>query len=306
MMTRRGYGWMAALVLIGWCLAPRQAWAWGRDGHSIVGKIAELRLTAKAKQVLQEQITDISLGNVDISSWPDTITKNPHFAGVFPNNSLWHYVDIPYDATEYDPIREGKAAADKLGKDFADVGTENNVIEQISIWQGVLADKQAPGFKRKTALRFVVHFLGDIHQPLHCATRGDGGGNAVPVLYLGTFDHHVHLHQVWDDNLVDAARQGTEPLIYAFQLHQKITDDQKKAWETVTVPKDWAKESHQLAKDYAYPPVLEQGWNGNPNGPPVRLDMDYVKKATPVVEQQLMKAGVRLAKILNDALDPAP
>ena len=291
---------LTLLVVLAWGLAPQFGWAWGRDGHSIVGKIAELRLTQSARSTLREQITDLSLASYEISSWPDEIAHQAHYNNVFPNNSFWHFVDIPYEADEYDAQREGAAVSQRVGHD---VGTKNNVVEQIEYWKGVLADKQAPAFKRKTALRFVVHFVGDIHQPLHCTTRNDQGGNGVPVLYLGIYDPHVKLHQVWDDNLVTAARGDLEPVVYAYKLNQKVTNAERQEWEGVVSPRDWAKESHKLAKEVAYPPVLNQTWDQDH---PVRLEEDYVQNATPVVEQQLMKAGVRLGKVLNDALGSQP
>jgi hypothetical protein len=173
----------------------------------------------------------------------------------------------------------------------------------IDRWKKVLADKTAPAVQRRSALGFVVHFLGDIHQPLHCATHDDEGGNTVPVIYLGVYDLHVKLHQVWDDNLVTAVRGRLDPSAYAYKLHTQVSDKDKAEWEAAAAPRQWAKESHQLAKDVAYPPVIEQKWDAHH---PVRIDSDYVNRAKPVVERQLMKAGVRLAKVLNDALDPAP
>jgi hypothetical protein len=288
-------------LAIAWGLTPQVAWSWGRNGHKIVGKIAELRLSDKAKKALA-QITDLSLADDQIANWADKIAHMPGFQGTYKFNNLWHFVDIPFDADEYDPDREAQAVAKRLNLPLEKVGTKNNVIEQIEIWKKVLADPNETLFKRKTALRFLVHFLGDIHQPLHCANRNDAGGNAVQVIYLGIFDPHVKLHQVWDDNLVNEVQGELEPEVLAFKLNQTIEQQGKAAdWEAVTTPKEWAKESHGLAKKFAYPPVIDQKWDTKHQ--PVRLEMDYVKACKPVVETQLMKAGVRLAKLLNEALE---
>jgi hypothetical protein len=111
----------------------------------------------------------------------------------------------------------------------------------------------------------------------------------------------VKLHQVWDTSLIDFARGQTPLDTYAGKLNQRITDKNQTDWEADMGPASWAKESHQLAKKYAYPPVIDQKWDDHKNDP-VNLDIDYAKNAMPVVEAQLMKAGVRLAKILNEAL----
>jgi len=295
-MLRRQCGVLVLAAVVFACSTPQVSWGWGRDGHSIVGKIAELRLSDKAHAALVE-ITDRSLADVKISSWPDTITQLPNP----PLNAFWHYVDIPYKAEDFDPQREAEAVAKRVHKTVAEIGTENNVIDKITYWKKVLADPNEIRYKRYTALRFVVHFVGDIHQPLHCITRDDTGGNGVPVTFLGQFDPHVKLHQVWDTSLVNFAR-GEIPLdTYALKLAQKVTDKDVNAWLTDMEPKAWAKESHDLAKKYVYPPVMDQKWDLQKDVP-VKLDANYAQTARPIVETQLMKAGVRLARILEEAL----
>jgi hypothetical protein len=297
-MMRRPFTSLTLAVTVLWCLTPQVGWTWGRDGHSIVGRIAELRLSEKAQQALAD-LTDRSLADVQVSSWADTITHQT----VYPLNAFWHYVDIPFDANEFDPQREAEAVAKRVDKTVAQIGTKNNVIDQIASWKDVLANTKGTRYKRYTALRFVVHFLGDIHQPLHCITRNDAGGNDVPVTFLGQFDPHVKLHQVWDTSLVALARGKTPLDTYAAKLNKRITDKNQAEWEADMAPRAWAKESHELAKQYAYPPVLEQKFDQHKEVP-VRLDEGYAQKAVPVVETQLMKAGVRLAKVLNEALAP--
>jgi hypothetical protein len=121
------------------------------------------------------------------------------------------------------------------------------------------------------------------------------------VTFLGQYDPHVKLHQVWDNSLINFSRGNVALDSYSGKLNQKITSSKKTEWEADMAPRTWAKESHELAKKYAYPPVLEQEWS---NDVPVKLDLGYANAARPVVETQLMKAGVRLAKVLNDALAP--
>lgn len=290
------------VMVVGLSIAAQNGWGWGRDGHRAVAKVAELRLNEKAKAAL-EDLTDISIGTDKIASWADQIAHIPSLVkgpGPLALNNFWHYADIPYDADGYDQDREAKEVAKRVKKTVEEIGKNHNVIEQIKLWKVVLADPNEKVSQRRMALKFIVHFLGDIHQPLHCISRNDAGGNSVDVTYLGVIDPHVHLHQVWDDNLVLEVKGKLNDDAFALALNQKATPDAAAEWEKVASPQKWAEESHQLAKKFAYPPVIDQKWDENKQ--PVRLEMDYVKTAATVVETQLTKAGVRLAKILNDAL----
>jgi S1/P1 Nuclease len=296
-----------ALVIVGFTICTQHAWSWGRDGHQAVGKIAELRLNDKAKTAL-EDLTDLSLANDKIANWADSIAHVPSLVkgpGLLSHNNFWHYADIPYEVETYDQEREANEVAKRLKLSVNDIGKDNNVIEQIGRWRKVLADPTKQVSERKTALRFLVHFVGDIHQPLHCISRkNDGGGNAVDISYLGVINPHVHLHQVWDDNLVLELKGKQTTDVFAFALNQKVMPNSAMEWEKIISPKDWAEESHRLAKKFAYPPVIDQMWDENKQ--PVRLDIGYVNTCKPVVETQLMKAGVRLAKLLNDTLGSLP
>jgi hypothetical protein len=113
----------------------------------------------------------------------------------------------------------------------------------------------------------------------------------------------VKLHQVWDTSLVDRVRGNVPVEAYAGKLSKRVTAKNQADWEADLAPLTWAKESHDLAKRFAYPPVIDQKWDPS-KGDPVRLELDYVQGAAPVVETQLMKAGVRLARVLNEALAP--
>lgn len=296
-MTRNCCRYFVTLAMLV-CIASPFAWGFGQQGHSIVGRIAELRLSEKAHAALAD-LTDRSLADIQLSSWPDTITHT----SVFPLNAFWHYADIPYKADEFDAKREAVEVAQRAHKTVDEIGTENNVIDKITFWKNVLANPKESRYRRYTALRFVVHFVGDIHQPLHCINNDDIGGNLVLVRFLGQFDPETKLHQVWDRSLVVMAR-GALPLeAYAGKLNARITEQNQKNWEASMDPKTWAKESHALAKKHVYPPVLLQQWEQHKHEP-VDLDIAYAKQGVPVVETQMMKSGVRLAKILNDALAP--
>jgi hypothetical protein len=157
----------------------------------------------------------------------------------------------------------------------------------------ILADKSQPKEKRAEALKWVVHLAGDIHQPLHCADRhGDKGGNTRLVFYPG---HRtaVNLHTVWDTWLVRDLVARRRIADVADALNKRIAANQRKEWASGT-PETWANESHGVAVAKVYADVPE-------GGDPPRLGGDYVESKTPIVAEQIERAGVRLAAVLNSA-----
>jgi nuclease S1 len=256
----------------------RRAGAWGEEGHRIVAAIAELRLSQSTKAALKKLIGNQRISDEKIAMWAD------HLKGTHPETKKWHYVDIPLDATSFEPSR--------------DCEDEDCVISKLEEFRDVLADKTASKSERQQALKFVVHFAGDIHQPLHCATRddasgkSDNGGNGRKIHFLN-HKKITNLHAIWDIDILDESLGDTPALSYAKELNGKISDDDAKKWEKGTF-EEWAIEGHDLAKNNAYKDVAV-------GGQVVNIDAEYVEKDAPVVDKQLSRAGVRLAKILNDA-----
>ena len=169
----------------------------------------------------------------------------------------------------------------------------------IEDFKVTLASKTLPKARRQEALLFLVHFVGDLHQPLHCATRNDRGGNGLKVTLLGQSPHHsMNLHSVWDGDLVHIIMPTANAFDSGKALNQAITDEERTAWQGGTT-KQWAMESYALARKVSY--LRADGTMLPTTGEP-DLDQAYVDKAKPVVLSQLKKAGIRLAKVLNDAL----
>jgi hypothetical protein len=169
-MTRRAF--VAVLLIF-----PAVCLAWGGEGHQIVALIAEDHLTPRAKAAVTELLDGAHISDAEVASWADEVRRQRS------NTAPWHYVNIPHDAGAFDQVRDGNNV--------------NNVIDAIDAQLKVLADKAAPREKRQEALKFVVHFMGDIHQPLHCADRnGDKGGNKRLVFFLDR-RKAVSLHSVW-------------------------------------------------------------------------------------------------------------
>ncbi len=254
---------------------PSLACAWGGDGHQIVCLIAEHRLTPAAKAGIHELLgADVNISDAEIASWADEYRRQDE------STARYHFVNIPTSQPSYDPDRDGQNG--------------NNIIDRINEFEKVLADKNALHDDRAQALKFIVHLVGDIHQPLHCAERdGDKGGNGRLVFFLER-KRAVNLHTCWDTLILWSRKKTTRVADYADRLNARITGAKAKAWAQGT-PVDWANESHQVAVERVYKDVPA-------DGDPPKLDQAYVDRSANVIDEQLQKAGVRLAMVLNRAL----
>jgi len=256
MRTRR----VALLVL----LACRLGFSWGKEGHWVVVRIAESLLTPAARAQIAATLEP---GETlpDMASWADQIR------GVEPRTGPWHYVDIPLN---------------RLGLDMArDCPKGACVVAKIAEFREKWHDPAASPAARREALLFLIHLVGDLHQPLHCEDNHDDGGNDVRVRFLG---EATSLHALWDTGLLRQAGDETRLLD---KLARALTPRQLAEWPGGTV-EQWADESHRLAQGTAYGLL--------PAGPGVpQLGLWYFSMTEPVIELQLAKAGVRLAAILN-------
>ena len=263
----------AALLLL---VLPTTLFAWGGDGHQIVCIIAEEHLTQESLQGIHELLGDANISDAAVASWADSVRRD------WQESGPWHYVDIPVDAAAYDAKRDGHDG--------------NNVIDAISDGIKVLSDRKEEKKDRVVALKFLAHLVGDVHQPMHCVDRDDRGGNGRLVFLLDQ-PRALNLHGVWDSGIL-LPRKGTMPILkYALQLDRKITPAQERVWAAGTA-EDWANESHAVAATVAYTGVPK-------DGPPPKLDQKYVDKAGDVIDEQLEKAGIRLAMLLNQCFAAA-
>lgn len=248
-------------------LAPVPAFAWGAEGHEIIAAIALRELSPMARL----QTASLLGGDVMLihdANWADEIRDQR------PETGRWHYVDIPLGAPGFDPRR--------------DCRSNDCVVAQIENDRRVLADAHASRQVRTEALRFLIHFVGDIHQPLHAVDNNDKGGNAVRVYMPG---ERTNLHRVWDAEVVEAL--GADADMIAGGIDHAITPAQRKSWQAGT-PADWANESYRIARDEIYP--VSRGRRT------MRLPASYPGSEKFVVRQQLARAGVRLAWLLNATL----
>jgi len=312
-------GIFACLLAVLIASLPAPALAWGCEGHQVVALLAEKHLTphalAMAKKILAEGPIDPSLSRyckeggidalADASTWPDDIRA------LRPETAPWHYVDIPL-GTQHPNLE--KYCGPKEGC------VTRAITDQLAILRSADADPQ----KRADALRFVIHFVGDLHQPLHATTNNDQGGNCVPVAFFDalpqlrnpqTGSYAPNLHGVWDTNILGRATTGKTVDQVAAELDESFS--RKIAlWQKGPASVDaWALESYRLAEKEAYgklpvrieaetpQPVATCADDNHISARMLKLDErltdPYQNMAFPIVRERLAQAGARLALLLN-------
>lgn len=242
------------------------AYGWGKIGHRTVARIAERHLTENAKK----QIAQL-LGNQSMVYWanyPDFIKSNPELRN---KTSSWHYLDLPENLNR---------------KDFEELliqSSDENIYKRIQLLEEQLKNrKNYSNEEQVKALYFLIHLMGDLHQPLHVGREEDYGGNKIKISWFGV---ETNLHSLWDDELVDYQK-------YSYTEFANILDYHNEAFNREYASgslEDWAFESYQQVAVIYY---------GVKNGDKLtyRYDYDHVN----ILEEQLLKAGLRLAKVLND------
>ena len=251
-------------VLVLWLGLCAPAFAWGPEGHEIVAAIAAANVTPVARAKVAALLGPPPMMILE-SDWADEIRADR------PETSSWHYVNVELDSSGYDARRDCPAGA--------------CVVAQINKDAGMLSDPRTPRAARIEALRFLIHFIGDIHQPLHVADDHDKGGNSH-ILYRRRA--RTNLHRIWDSDVVTAL--GPDPMQVAAGIAAGITPQQKAQMGAGT-PADWANDSFAVAKKiYAGLPQTRD------------LPDDYVRRQGAVARAQLLKAGLRLASVLNRVL----
>ncbi|HSB55494.1 MAG TPA: S1/P1 nuclease [Gemmatimonadales bacterium] len=257
---------LLGLTLIGLAFAPAAPQSgnavWFSEAHRLVARIAEARLTPAAREAIRRILGQETL--TQAASWADQVRG--HRRATAP----LHYVNIPLGASSYD-----SAAYCPSGR---------CVIGAIDRYRSALVAPATPPVERAEALRFLVHFMGDLHQPLHVSDNSDRGGNLTKVEFagVGTTD----LHKVWDGQLMEAVYPTEEAHWSRLRQMMETLDLDGMTHGTVI---DWAMEGHALAREaYDFPPNR-------------RLRQAYIQKNIRVVDLALIKAGVRLAGLLNEA-----
>lgn len=250
------------------------AHAWGSDGHRTVGAIAWYELSPAARAEVEALVGAGPEGLADAAAWPDEVARaDPEYGWA----DRLHYVNVPFDAKRY---RGGRDCPQKC------------VVSAIRHYAFVLHDRRASVDARREALRFLAHFVGDIHQPLHVAHPDGRGGTLTDVSFEG---RNMHVHAVWDEAIVDTQGIAGVPegaprwpwLTYA--LRREIGPSERAAWRSFD-PGTWATESLRLSQSVPQPAagaVLDRAW---------------ALERWPIVRVRVQQAGVRLAALLERAL----
>jgi hypothetical protein len=264
------------------CAASAVVYGWGAQGHRLVALVAENHLTPAARKNVQVLLGDESLA--DVAVWADEYLQGNN------QTSFWHYVNIPADARGYDrnrdcPRQPGVSAGGR-GDAWRDC-----VVDRIRYNEERLADRSLDRADRAVALKFLVHLIGDLHQPFH-ALGVERGGNGIPVSVFGSptcgypdgTRFSCNLHALWDSELI--AHRKLRDRAYAAELERQIT---ARRWGASGSAAEWAMESHALAKAALLPP---RG----------AADEAYYRAHIAQIDERLALGGLRLARVLNQAL----
>ena len=264
------------VTLLSLILLHSSAWAWGRQGHAVIADIATANLTPNARSQVSTLLKDDLDRNLapsgrttlaEISSWPDEIRD------MAPKDAYkgWHTRSNPVCSTKPGTCEGGKCV-------------DQNIIEYAKI----LKDAKQPHRDRNEALKWVVHLVGDLHTPMHSGVHGKD----IEVTIEGmTLKKPATLHQAWDGPLSTLA-------IKRGPLTSQLTDT---APLEPDAPTQWMQETRLVARQHVFDPLPGFSCNDKLAGPIV-LDKAYQEQAIPAIREQLVKAGLRLARLLNESL----
>lgn len=238
--------------------------AWGTTGHRVIAEIAERNLSRKAKKEIKKIIGNQKLAYW--ANWPDFIKSDKSFKYA----DSWHYVNIPGNLPYGDFITELKSSPDE------------NMYKCIPVLMHDLKDRNLTPEKKQQSLYFLIHIIGDAHQPLHIGRAEDLGGNKITVEWFG---ERTNLHSVWDSKLIDYEKYSyTE---YADVLNI-LSKKQIRAIQDGSL-EDWLFDSYTISNTI---------YSGITDGDHLKYEYAYLHKEH--VEQQLTKGGLRLSKMLNE------
>jgi len=294
------------------------AFGWGCEGHQIVALIASQHLTPEARtgvyQLLKDAPIDPALSRfcqpvaaepmADAATWADDSKKGE-------KTGPWHYLDIPRGVEQADLMKYCAPVGDSTdGKD-----RPGCLLTGLQYEIDILKDRNRSTADRATALRYVIHFIGDLHQPLHTTTNDDQGGNCTTLTLFGD-PKPANLHAVWDYGIIGHSLKETSqtPAQLATQLDQRF-HKKGRAWQHEKLDIGaWIWEGHHIAEKVTYKKLRPKlPIAAAENGPGcaaerektkalnIEIDARYANTVMPVIDKQLAKAGYRLAGVLNTA-----
>src|SRR4030095_4751533 len=278
--------------------------AWGDGGHEIIGVIAQSRLTPTVKK----KVDALLAADKDNLTAPDFVSRTT-WADKYRDSDRnttriryeatrnWHFVDIELaDANidsacnHYPKLPPGTVVSAGPAQDC--------IINKVNQFIAELRSVSVTKSERILALKFLLHLVGDLHQPLHAADNKDRGGNDVKVIF-GDFATPGNLHAYWDGRVVEL--MGNDPRAVGAALNKQITKAKAEEWSKGT-PTIWARDSFRHAKSVAYNFAGTQQFTDDKGIKGIRLNVAYDNRAVPGAREQLSKAGVGLAAALNGRL----
>ena len=254
-----------AVVLLVVSMMPDPALAWGRIGHRVAARMAQDRLTLAALAAVRG-ILGPGVSLADASTWADGQRE-------IEESYRWHFVNVPISADRYDSRY---------------CSPKGCVVSKIEDFRRILQDPKAERTQKQQALKFLIHLIGDLHQPLHVGDNNDQGGNLLQVQFFGMGSN---LHRLWDSRVIESHTKNEKVWLWDFDFvaNPKMVSE----WSKGT-PADWATESLRIAREaYCVPGSDKRIRSG------ARLGDEYYRFALPVIRTQLAKAGIRIAFVLN-------
>jgi hypothetical protein len=270
-------------------LLPTPAFAWWEYGHQTIAAIAQANVTPATRRaiaVLLKHSPELATPTcpartmAEASIWPDCIKK---LGDRFSYQYNWHYQDVnickPFDVKSACP--DGNCVSSQIDRNFR-----------------LLKDRTLPPRERVMALAFLVHFVGDLHQPLHAGEHADQGGNQVKADYGIVTNPKLNLHSIWDGYLPERAISASPSLVRVYSPAERA---EMEGGTTI----DWSRESWALSRDKAYAPVRGGDPCAGPFDARAKLTEEQISTLVPVLRLQIERGGLRLARLLDEALDGA-
>jgi len=253
------------LILTVSVLLPSEMFAWSMTGHRVIAEIAQRNIKSKTNKEVSRLLNGLPMAYW--ANWPDFIKSDK--TGKWDHTHIWHFVNAPGNLLENEFV------------DYIKNVQQDNLYSEIPKLVSTLGNKSLLDEERRTALIFLIHLLGDAHQPMHVGREEDLGGNKISLFW---FNSPTNLHAVWDGKLVDYEK-------YSYTEYTDILDIMPEAEKKVLRQgslEGWLYESHQLANEL---------YDGVKNGENLMFEYSYKYKYT--TELQLQKAGLRLAAVLD-------
>jgi nuclease S1 len=266
-MNKRQFSLFFVLLTVSFFLV-----SWGVTGHRTIGRIAERHLSPNAKAAIQALLGTETLA--DVSTWADEVRGQPGYEQTGP----WHYLNLPPGLT-YPAFAQQVQGM-----------TQDNVYNVLLRQENILTDKGASREKRIAALKFIVHFVGDLHQPMHVSRAEDKGGNTIQLNYEGT---GTNLHALWDTKLIEHQGLTYDQLA---EKYDQVSPAQVSQWQQDPLMK-WIWESYEISSRlYAEVDAMKTR----------SIDDAYYQAHLPIIRERIEQAGVRLAGILNEIFKNGP